>query len=74
MYVHLWEEGNVSFTAKVRFYEWESFILFLRTDCTSYQTGRANFHIYLKINVRILTQSLVLEMLPKKVGKLRHVL
>lgn len=47
--VHVWEEGSVSFTAKVCFYEWESFILFLRMDCLSHQTGHAHFQVFILI-------------------------
>lgn len=65
--MHVWEAGNVSFIAKIGFYEWESFVL--RADCTSHQTGHANVHLYLNFNKGILTQSFVLEMLPKITGK-----
>lgn len=66
VYVHVWEEGNVLFTAKICFYEWDSFILLLRTDCISHQTGHKSFHVSLNFNIIILIQSFVLEMLPKK--------
>lgn len=58
--MHVWEEGNVSFIAKICLYEWESFILFLRTDCMSHQTGHVRVHS--NHNMVILTQSFVLEM------------
>lgn len=47
--VHVWEEVSVSFTAKVCFYEWESFILFLRMDCISHRTGHAHFQVFVLI-------------------------